>query len=108
MNLCFTAHNLEKSSSNPGKLHFEGLVQLLIYIRDKNNFRLKYYANIEEAHLSDLLIKVIINTENQLMVLSDYIWQNCPDTGTSTGAYIVFYQGGTIDYCTHVTGPVDQ
>ena len=73
MNLCFTAHNLEKSSSNPGKVHFEGLVQLLIYIRDINNLRLKYYANIEDAPLSDLLIKVIVHTENQLMVLSDYI-----------------------------------
>ena len=42
------------------------------------------------------------------MAFSDYSWQDCPDTGRSTGAYIIFYQGGKIDHVTHVTGPVDQ
>ena len=69
---------------------------------------MKYYANIEDAPLSDLLIQAIINPDNQFMVFSDYKWQDCPDTGTSMGAFIVFFQGGTIDCCTHVTGPVDQ
>ena len=30
------------------------------------------------------------------MDFSDYSWQDCPDTGIRTGAYIVFYQGGPI------------
>ena len=34
--------------------------------------------------------------------------QDCPDTGRSTGAYIIFYQGGPIDHGTHVPGPVAQ
>ena len=42
------------------------------------------------------------------MVLSDSSWKDCPDTGRSTGAYIVFYQGGTIDNFTHVPGSVSQ
>ena len=42
------------------------------------------------------------------MAFSDYSWQDCPDTGRSTGAYIIFYQGGTIDHGTHVPGPVSQ
>ena len=42
------------------------------------------------------------------MVLSDSIWKNFPDTGISTGDYIIFYQGGPIDNCTHVPSPVDQ
>ena len=42
------------------------------------------------------------------MVLYDYTWQYCPDTGISTGSYIVFNQVGLIDNCTHVTGPVYQ
>ena len=40
------------------------------------------------------------------MVLSDSIWQYFPDTGRSTGAYIVLYQGGPVDYSSHVPGPV--
>ena len=49
-----------------------------------------------------------ITTENQLILFSDYIWQDCPYTCRITGAYIVFYQGGPIDHCTHVPGPVYQ
>ena len=42
------------------------------------------------------------------MDFSDSSWQDCPDTGRSTGAYIIFYQGRPIDHGTHVTVPVDQ
>ena len=42
------------------------------------------------------------------MAFSDSSWQDCPDTGRSTGAYIIFYQGGPIDHGTYVTGPVAQ
>ena len=35
-------------------------------------------------------------------------WQNFPDTGRSAGAYTIFYQGGPINYGTHVPGPVAQ
>ena len=42
------------------------------------------------------------------MAFSDYSWQDCPDTGRSTGAYIIFYQGGPIDHGTHVPVPVAQ
>ena len=67
-----------------------------------------YYAKIEYAPLSDLLIQYKINTYNLLMMLPDSIWQECPYTGITKGAYIVFYQVGTIDHWTHVPGPVDQ
>ena len=49
-----------------------------------------------------------IKTKNHLISFSDYSWQYCPDTGRSTGAYIIFYQGGNIDHGTHVPGPVAQ
>ena len=42
------------------------------------------------------------------MAFSDSSWQDCPDTGRSTGAYNIFYQGGPIDHGTHVSGPVAQ
>ena len=42
------------------------------------------------------------------MVFSDSSWQDCPETERSTGAYIIFYQGGPIDHGTHVKGPVAQ
>ena len=69
--LSFVLHKLEKFSSNPGKVHFEGLVNLLRYIRDNNILGLKYYTEIKYAHLSDPLGQSINNTENQLIDFSD-------------------------------------
>ena len=40
------------------------------------------------------------------MAFSDSSWQAFPDTGRSTGEYIILYQGGPIDHGTHVTVPV--
>ena len=42
------------------------------------------------------------------MDFSDSSWQDFPDTGRSTGEYIIFYQGGPIDHGTHVPGLVAQ
>ena len=42
------------------------------------------------------------------MSLSDYSRQYCPYTGRSTGAYIIFYQGGPIDRGINIPGPFDQ
>ena len=42
------------------------------------------------------------------MSFSDSSWQDSPDTERSTGAYIIFYQGGLIYHGTYVPGPVAQ
>ena len=78
------------------------------HIRDNKTLGLKYYAKINYPPFSDLLIKDSINIDNQRMDFSDSSWKDCPDTRRSTGAYIIFYQGGPIDYYKHVPGPVDQ
>ena len=106
--LSFVVHKLAKFSANPGKVHFEELVHLLGYIRDNKTLGLKYYVDINDAPVSVLLIQASIKTENHLMDFSYSSWQDCTYTGRSTGAYIIFYQGGTIDHGTHVPGPVAQ
>ena len=42
------------------------------------------------------------------MSFSGSSWKDYLDTGRSTGAYIIFYQGVPIDHVTHVPGPVAQ
>ena len=69
---------------------------------------LKYYADLNDAPVTDLLKLASIETKNHLMAFSDYSGQDFPETGRSTGAYIIFYQGGPIDHGTHVPGPVAQ
>ena len=104
MDLSFAVHKLAKFSANPGKVHFEGLVLLLRYIRDNKTLGLKYYADLNDAPVTDLLRQANIKINNSLMAFSDSSWQDCPDTGRSTGSYIIYYQGGPIDHGTHVPG----
>ena len=42
------------------------------------------------------------------MNFSDSSWKYFPDTGRSTGSYIIFYQGGPIYHGTNVPGPFAQ
>ena len=42
VDLSFAGHNLAKFSANTGKVHFEGLVHLLRYIRDNKTLGVKY------------------------------------------------------------------
>ena len=67
---------------------------------------LDYYANINDAPVSDLLRQASIKTDNKLMDFSDYSWQYFLKTGISKEAYIIFYQGGPIDHGTPVPRPV--
>ena len=67
MDLSFAVHKLEKLSVNPGKVHFEGLVHLLRYIRDNTTLGLKYYAYLNDAPVTDILRQVNIKTKIHLM-----------------------------------------
>ena len=108
VDLSFEVHKLEKFSANPGKVHFEGLIHLFIYIRDNKTLGLNYYADLNDAPVTDLLRQASIKTKNHLMDISDSSWQYFTDTGRSAGAYIILYQGGPIDHGTHVPEPVAQ
>ena len=88
VDLSFVVHKLAKFSANPGKVHFEGLVHLLIYIRDNNTVGLKYYADLNDAPVTDLLRQANIKTKNHLIDFSDSSWQDCPDTERSTGTLL--------------------
>ena len=101
-------HKLANFSSNPSKLLFEVLVYMLSCIRDNNTFGLKYFDDMTDALVSDILRQASIKTDNQLMAFSYSSWQDCLNTGRSTGEYMIFYQGGQIDHVTHVPGPIDQ
>ena len=69
---------------------------------------MKYYADLNDAPVIDFLRQANIKTKNNLMDFSDSSWQNFPDNGRSTGAYIIFYRGGPIEHGTHVPVPVSQ
>ena len=67
MDLSFEVHKLAKFSVNPGKVHFEGLIHLLRYIRENKTLGLKYYADLNDAPVTDLLRQASIKTKNHFM-----------------------------------------
>ena len=71
VDLSFSIHKLEKLSPNPGKVHFEGLVHLLISIRDNETLGLNYYSDMNDSPLYDLFRQASIKTENQLVDFSN-------------------------------------
>ena len=70
VDLSFAVHKLANFSTNPGKVQFEGLLHILRYIRDNNTLGLKFYADMNDAPVTDLLRQASIKTENHLMVFS--------------------------------------
>ena len=108
VDLSFAVHKLEKFSENPGKVHFEGSIHLLINIRYNKTLGLKYYADLNDAPVTDILRQANIKTKNHLMAFMILVGNIFHTLEKSTGAHIIFYQCGTIDHGTHVPGPVAQ
>ena len=78
MDLSFAVHKLGNFSENPVKMNFESFVHLLRYISYYNSLGLKYYADMNNAPVSDLSRQDIIETENQLIAFSYSSWQDFP------------------------------
>ena len=76
VDLSFAVHKLAIFSANASKVHFEGLVHLLRYIEDNKTLGLKYYVDMNDAPVTDLLRQAIIKTENKFMDFSDSSWQD--------------------------------
>ena len=74
MDLDFEVHKLAIFLANTGKLHFEGLIHLLRYVRDNKTLGLKYYEDLNYAPVTDLFMQASIKTKNHLMNFSDSSW----------------------------------
>ena len=86
VDLSFAVHKLEKFSVSPGKVNFEGFIHLLRYIRYNKTLGLKYYADLNDAPVTDLFRQASIKTKDHLIAFSNSSWQDFPDTGRITGA----------------------
>ena len=62
VDLSFAMQKLAKFSDNTGKVHFEGLVHLLRYKKYNKTLGLKYYADMNDAPVTDLLRQASIKT----------------------------------------------
>ena len=60
VDLSSEVHRFEMFSSNPGKVHFEFLINLLRCIRDNKTLVLKHYSDMNYVPSSDLLKQVVL------------------------------------------------
>ena len=104
--LTFAVTKLAKFMKYPGREHFKALLRTLKYVRDNANLGLKYYHQWNESPVYTILKSNDIMTTHNLFGTHDSSWQDCPDTGKSTGCYIHFMQGGPVDFSTFVPSPV--
>ena len=92
----------------PGRTHFKALRHLLNHLRcTHQRYGLTYYADPSK---SPIYHRIKDHTEGDpespVALFTDSSWQDCPDTGRSTGGYLLYHQGGIIDGGSFVPIPV--
>jgi Reverse transcriptase (RNA-dependent DNA polymerase) len=105
--LQFAIRKLAKFTRSPGRLHFNAILHLLHHVRCHHNAGLHYYSDVFDAPVSQLLFDEGIDpSKSPFYVFADSSWQDCPDTGRSTGGYHIFMQGGIVDSAMTFPTPV--
>ena len=94
--ILWVVNKLAKSSSNPGLKDFKTLMHCFGYLRKYIDMGIRYCADEETSPVFKLCQKNKIDF-TELVGFSDSSWQDCPDTGKSTGGYKIFCQGGLIE-----------
>ena len=105
--ICFAVNKLAKYANNPGVVHFRALLHLIGFLKNTSNKSLRFYSKIEFSPLFLLLKNNNIQiTEDTVVTFTDSSWNDCVDTGRSTGGNLSLTQGGAADYSCHLPVPV--
>jgi hypothetical protein len=98
--LNYGIRKLARFMQYPGRNHFKILVHLLRHLQC-NRLRggIKFYSDITTSPI----YRHLTLTGHQdiadfpIVVFSDASFQDCPDTGRSTGGFLIFMQGAVVD-----------
>ena len=92
----------------PGKAHFKAAKHLLNFFRcHHRQLGLTFYADVKDSSIYESIKENSdVNPESPLILFTDSSWQDCPDTGRSTGGYLLYHQGGIIDGASFTPNPV--
>ena len=97
--ICYAVNKLAKYSSNPGIKHYRGLLHLIGYVKAHPAKGIQFYRYIKDSPTFKLLQENDIHiSENSVVVFTDSSWNDCVDTGRSTGGYNILIKGGPVDY----------
>jgi hypothetical protein len=90
-----------------GRTHFNLLLHLLRHLQcHRLRGGIKFYSDITKAPLYQHLTTTGNSkfADYPIMVFSDASFQDCPDSGRSTGGFLIFMQGGAV----HATSTMPQ
>jgi hypothetical protein len=104
--LQFSVRKLAKFMRLPGRPHFTAMLHVLHHIRCHHLFGLTFYSDMSEAPIARLLFEHGVDPLVPLITFSDSSWQDCADSGRSTGGYHIFMQGGIVDSASCMPDPV--
>jgi hypothetical protein len=100
IHLNYAIRKLARFMQYPGKNHFKLLLQLLRHLQCyRLNGGIKFYSDITKSPL----YRHLTTTGNgkyadyPIVCFSDASFQDCPDSGRSTGGYPIFMQGAVVD-----------
>ena len=106
----FAIRKLAKFNALPGRKHYKALIHLLHHIRThKLNYGSKFYPPNSNPPIYDLIKRhhPDFNTdEYPIIIFCDSSWQDCIDTGRSTGAYCIYINGSLVTSTTFVPTPI--
>jgi hypothetical protein len=80
--ICYATNRCAQYMSDPGELHWQALMQILIYLRESSSLVIRYIRTNENI--------------NQLTAYSDSDWRGCRETMRSTSGWCHFMNGGLI------------
>ena len=104
--IMFTVTKLAKFMQYLGRKHFLAVVHLIIYTKDSHRLGLRFYHKFGDSPLHETLKQIDQNAVHPLVGFQNSSWQDCPDTGRSTGSYINYVQGGAADFLSFLLAPV--
>ena len=97
--ITYAVNKLAKFSNNPGVIHFRAILHLIGFIKSTSSKGINFYADIVHSPIYKMLKENNIQvTKETVLTFSDSSWNDCIDTGRSTGGYMIFRQSGAVDY----------
>lgn len=108
--LQFAIRKLAKFNNRPGRKHYQALIHLLHHVRTQRlSMGLRFYSPKSTSPIQTLLTKTHPNfkfTQHPIIMFTDSSWQDCPDTGKSTGAYLIYMFGSLVDAASFIPTPI--
>jgi hypothetical protein len=106
VDISYAVNKMAKYTQKPGRKHFDAITHLLRYLRDNSHLGLRYYSEITDSPINQMLSQQNINVQQLLYGFSDSSWNDDQDTGRSTGCFIITYMGGVVDHSSNLPDPV--